>query len=549
MGGGRIRQGKFFGDFALAEGSLWLSAMSGGAAGGVLQACLDHGIREFVVCGGARNAPLVCGLLRNGEVVVWRHFEERGAGFFALGRVMAEGRPVAVVTTSGTAAAELLPAVIEAHYQGRPLVLLTADRPKRFRGSGAPQAIEQADLFGGYVEGRDDVEQDAGELLAGWSGARPWHLNVCQEEDEGIPAVTMPTEDWLPPQIERPGVAELVEFLGEDRLRGLVVMLGGLDPEEREETRRVLAGLGAPVVADAASGLREALGKLVMVGGDELLRRAPPGRILRLGDVPVGRFWRDLEELPEVAVLSVTRTGFSGLARDSGVIRGRVDHALHGMGEVAPVGDVVDLLPRAAKQRGRLDELLERHPDSEPAMVRLLSTYATTGRSVYLGNSLPVREWNLAAQTSVPVTAVRANRGANGIDGQVSTWLGATATEEGAWGVFGDLTALCDLAAPAWLTQVECRGRVLAVINNGGGRIFERLPRFRGMDRHERAVISNAHELGFGPLAAMWEMEYVRVEGRDEFDLPASGEPMLLEICPDPGQTADFWAAWEGGRR
>jgi 2-succinyl-5-enolpyruvyl-6-hydroxy-3-cyclohexene-1-carboxylate synthase len=108
-----------------------------------LQTLADLGVREVCVAAGARNAPLVAALLNSRGVKIWNFFEERSAAFFALGRIMADRQPVAVVTTSGTAAAELLPATIEAHYQGLPLVLVTADRPKSYRGSGAPQAIEQ----------------------------------------------------------------------------------------------------------------------------------------------------------------------------------------------------------------------------------------------------------------------------------------------------------------------------------------------------------------------------------------------------------------------
>ena len=105
---------------------------------------LKAGCGDFVVCGGARNAGLVALLEAAEGLQVWKHFEERGAAFFALGRAKDHGRPCAVVTTSGTAVAECLPAVIEAHYTCLPLIVLSADRPEEFRGSGAPQVIGQA---------------------------------------------------------------------------------------------------------------------------------------------------------------------------------------------------------------------------------------------------------------------------------------------------------------------------------------------------------------------------------------------------------------------
>lgn len=511
-----------------------------------MEACLNCGVREFVVCAGARNVSLVLAVARCEGLRVWSHFEERGAGFFALGRTRDVGKAVAVVTTSGTAAAELLPAVIEAHYQGRPLLIITADRPRSFRGSGAPQAIEQVDLFGNYVEGCDDIatEDDELELASRWSGLRPWHVNVCLEEEELVPDLVVPSEDGERPRVSRVGVTPLLDFLNTDFVRGLVVMVGGLEPEERDEAFHFLKKLGAPVVADATSGLREALGRLALTDGDSVLRAQAPGKVLRLGDVPVGRFWRDLEELPDTQVLSVTRTGFSGLARESTVLAGQVHHVLKGMGDASALGDVLDLFPAGGRRRGRLEELLERFPDSEPSLVRILSTYATIGESVFLGNSLPIREWNLCAQVSAPIVEVQASRGANGIDGQLSAWLGATAGQDGAWGVFGDLTVLYDLAAPALLEQVGGAGRVLAVINNSGGRIFERLPRLQGLEEDERALMANAHHHHFGDWAAMWGMDHCVITAREDFEVEPGEAPVVVEIRPDDEQTSAFWAAW-----
>ncbi|MDB4760716.1 thiamine pyrophosphate-binding protein, partial [bacterium] len=139
----------------------------------VVDRLLEAGCGDFVVCGGARNAGFVALLEAAEGLQVWRHFEERGAAFFALGRAKDTGRPCAVVTTSGTAVAECLPAVVEAYYSGLPLVVLSADRPERFLGSGAPQVIEQEGIFGNY----------AASNLDQWNGRKPLHLNVSLEEE------------------------------------------------------------------------------------------------------------------------------------------------------------------------------------------------------------------------------------------------------------------------------------------------------------------------------------------------------------------------------
>lgn len=503
------------------------------------------------MCAGARNLGLVVALAdyaeneEAGEIRVFSHFEERAAGFFALGRTMQSGVPCAVITTSGTAVAELLPAVIEAHYQNRPLLVISADRPKRFRGTGSPQAIDQVGLFGTYVEGVEDIEwQDDLTLFDGWSGLTPWQMNICLEEDEcGSGANLRMAKMRLGELSDTRTNIDMLPALSliKEAWRGLVVMLGGLEPDDREEVLHFLRDLGAPVLADSTSGLRESLGHLALVDGDRILKGNPPANILRIGEVPVGRFWRDLEALPAVKVVSISRTGYAGLARENTVVFGDVSRCIRAMGEVEKVGDTMDYLQVSKRKRGRFNELLESFPESEPGMMRMLSVMATMGQSLYLGNSLPIREWNDFAQRDAPYERVRANRGANGIDGQISSWLGATADEEDAWGVFGDLTTMYDLSAPALLDQVQCRGRMLVVINNGGGQIFGRLPQVQELDDEAVDLITHPHGHRFSDWAAMWGMDYFRVDGIEAFDFEPGEKTTVVEIRPDSRQTAMFW--------
>lgn len=508
----------------------------------VVKSCLKAGIGEFVVCAGARNAALLEALARAeaaGLVRVWRHFEERSAGFFALGRTMETARPCAVVTTSGTAVAELLPAIIEAHYQARPLVAITADRPEAYRGTGAPQSIEQPGIFGKHAwQG----------TLEEWDGKQPLHLNAEFEEafEPGNENFTTSTLADFTPARERLDVAALARWLREEHYKGMVVFLGGLEPDEREEVFHFCQDLGAPVVAEATSGLREALQSLAIHDADRVLKSRPPGKILRLGEVPSGRFWRDLENLPQVAVWSVCRNGLPGLARESKVLRGPLGRIILALGSIELADDALDYLAGAGSRAVKIDELLEIYPDSEPALLRTLSHYASIGGGVFLGNSMPIREWNDFAQWLRPVPSVRANRGVNGIDGQVSTWLGWSADVSDTWAVLGDLTALYDLAAPFVLDQVNCQSRVLAVINNGGGKIFERLPRFQLLSPRAIEWMANPQAVDLSGLSTLWGMNHLRIRTVDDFDRFELGEKtLLLEIIPDAKQTTAFWAAWD----
>jgi 2-succinyl-5-enolpyruvyl-6-hydroxy-3-cyclohexene-1-carboxylate synthase len=138
------------------------------AARAVIERVRGAGVTDFCVCGGSRNAPLIAVVSGN----IYTFVDERSAAFFALGRIKRDDRPVAVITTSGTAAAELLPATVEAYYSGAPLVLITADRPARFRGTGAPQSIEQVSLFGVYAA--TDFDR--------WNRSTPLHINIEFDE-------------------------------------------------------------------------------------------------------------------------------------------------------------------------------------------------------------------------------------------------------------------------------------------------------------------------------------------------------------------------------
>ncbi|MFC4995471.1 2-succinyl-5-enolpyruvyl-6-hydroxy-3-cyclohexene-1-carboxylic-acid synthase [Rubritalea tangerina] len=508
----------------------------------VVEACLLAGIREYVVCAGARNLSLIESLVSSEEAVVWSHFEERSAGFFALGRTMDSGEPCAVVTTSGTAVAELLPALVEAHYQRRPLVIISADRPQCYRGSGSPQAIEQVGIFSHYVEGVDDIEALGGEYFQEWSGRGTWQLNVCLEEN----AVSRPVGKLLgEPKLSRENfeVSSLVHFF-ENFWQGMVVCVGALEPEDREEVFGFLSEIRVPVIADPTSGLRELLGPLLVADPERLLKAYAPRLVLRIGEVPIGRFWRDLEDAQDVEVMSIARNGLPGLVRQSSVIRGEVGRILRGLGEVGELGDSLDMLKGCRRRWAQIDQLLEMYPDSEPGMVRTLSLYSSVAQSLYLGNSLPIREWGQFGQREYPVENIRANRGANGIDGQLSTWIGLTHGIEDAWCVLGDLTTLYDMSAPILLEECEAPGRVLVVINNGGGAIFSRLDRVGRMSSVTQSVVTNEHSFSFEAWAKLWGWDYQLHDSANDIEIEGRERPLVVEVRPDKQQTEAFWKAY-----
>lgn len=503
------------------------------------------GVSEYCVAAGARNAPLLAALTQRKQPGKFLHFfEERSAGFFALGRVMDTRKPVAVFTTSGTAVAELLPAVIEACYQGLPLVVVSADRPSHYRGSGAPQAIEQVGIFGKYVVREAEIEWLTGHGLqmsdGVATGGGPMHFNVCLEE--GMDAPLMEDEDpgkafqfdASRPELHQQDWQEFWDAEGD-----LVVLAAGIHPDDVPVARDFLLRLKAPVVMEATSNLTDdpALAALRVCGGEKALASLQVTRVLRLGSVPSWRWWRDLEKREDVRVLNLSRAPFPGLARSQGV-------SVVPWEMVRERFKVQGLRFKGNTEADSLSHLLEAYPQAEPAWMRHLSRVIGAGATVMIGNSLPIREWNLAADLPKPGTRFFANRGANGIDGLVSTWLGVSAAAKESWLVLGDLSALYDLSAPWILPQLPEAKRRLVVINNGGGQIFSRVSWLKGADAQTQRAMVNPHDLSFEPWAKLWKMEYrLFTDWRTLQDDEASN--VIWEVRPDGAETEAFWQAWQ----
>jgi 2-succinyl-5-enolpyruvyl-6-hydroxy-3-cyclohexene-1-carboxylate synthase len=177
--------------------------------------------------------------------------------------------------------------------------------------------------------------------------------------------------------------------------------------------------------------------------------------------------------------------------------------------------------------------------------MRKLIEVIPAGSRVFLGNSLPIREMNLAMQATKPGIEFFANRGANGIDGLISTFLGTSVDHSGeCWLIVGDLSTLYDLAAPWIIAQMDHPKLRIVIINNGGGKIFSRVPGLRSLPDASRSIIENRHALSFEPWAQLWGMEYVQTDDvHDLADLLPM--PIIIEIRPDELQTETFWRDWQ----
>lgn len=512
----------------------------------VLQEVLKKGIFEFCVCPGARNSPFVHVLNENKQIKKYFWFEERSAAFFALGRAKQSRQAIAVITTSGTAVGELLPAAMEAYYEGIPLLLISADRPRRFRGSGAPQSAEQVGIFGIYAPFQCDLESGEELSLLTWSKSSPAHLNVCFEEPTvAINLALAPLElnereenqISFSKTIYQREIAEIESFL--EHAQYPLVVVGDLPLSARAGVAAFLSKLNLPVYLEGISGLRENshLRHLRIIRSDHICQNAaqngyPIDGILRIGGIPTFRLWRDLEDQKTpIKVCSISAQPFSGLSW------GDVQNVC--LTNFFHIYSASKTFALATSQQWRRSDsnfgqallaLFLEEPQAEPALIYNLSLLIPAYARIYLGNSLPIREWDLAACNENKEFIMEASRGLNGIDGQISTFLGFSQPGQENWAILGDLTTLYDMAGPWILPQLDLHVN-LVVVNNGGGQIFSRM--------FPNKEFLNEHQLCFNPLANMWGMKYEKWHS-----IPSSissGENKMIELIPCAAATDRFW--------
>ncbi|MEY4617500.1 MAG: 2-succinyl-5-enolpyruvyl-6-hydroxy-3-cyclohexene-carboxylic-acid synthase [Pseudomonadota bacterium] len=523
----------------------------------VIEFVRSLGVVDFCLCAGARNSPFITVLDENRILLeksgqLYSFFEERSAAFFALGRAQQTQKPVAIITTSGTAATELISTAVEAYYTQTPLIFITADRPPSYRQTGAPQSIEQLGIFSHYSLPTIDLDDDLSALKhLRWSQKIPLHLNVCFSEPlltGSIPSLCQTPRPYnfnddankdekneFQPSQEETLKALDVFF---HQCRNPLFLISGLSTKEQNSVRQSLENFNGAWWIESLSGLRghPSLEASRIKSGERfiqhLLEKKVFDGVIRIGSVPTTRIWRDLEERFLLPVLTLANSPFSGLARAST------------MAPLACLSAVVDHYQSFATKnfessltaswRTLDNELTEKisatlasHPRAELSLVRKLSQLVGE-QPLYLGNSLPVREWDWIAQPILS-KAVAGNRGANGIDGQLSSYYGWMPKGQQTWALLGDLTTLYDLSAPWILSQLsaEHQNFTLVIMNNSGGQIFQ--PMFG------REAFINKHSLGFSGWAQMWGLSYSCLDRIDSTHL--TKPPHILELRPDEQAT------------
>ncbi|MFB6093773.1 MAG: 2-succinyl-5-enolpyruvyl-6-hydroxy-3-cyclohexene-1-carboxylic-acid synthase [Halanaeroarchaeum sp.] len=524
------------------------------------------GVEAVVIAPGSRSTPLTVAAAREDGLTAYSHLEERAAAYFALGRAKRSGRPTALVCTSGTAAANFHPAVVEANQARVPLIALTADRPPELRGSGANQTIDQEKLYGDAVRFYRDLPEpeaddrklrslrttvDRAVATATGTPPGPVHLNVPfrkplepRRVPEDVPedfAAEHPlaatgrdgpfvhASDGHPVLDDAAEAAVARAIEGADR--GLIVAgpddAFGIDPATAADLG---AATGFPILADPLSGVRfgpHRNGATVIGGYDGFLAPAvyadwpDPDVVLRFGASPTSKALRtyladvDARQFvvdPAGGWREATFTASDLLVADPTRLADRL---------ASTVSRSPDRSHHDAWITGAMThwEVLEREVDDrlEGAIAERVVGAAPDPATIVVANSMPVRDLDRFGAPRDADLTVLGNRGASGIDGTTSTALGAgSVTDDPLVFLTGDLTYLHDATGLLALGRFDLEATVVLIDNDGGG-IFHMLP-IEDYDPPFTSQFKTPHDVDLGGTEALFDLSFARVEGLADFE-------------------------------
>ena len=548
----------------------------------LVEELVRNGVDTFFVAPGSRSTPLTVAAARHPETETVLHVDERGNAFAALGYARVTQTPAAWITTSGTAVANGLPAVVEASVDGVPLLLLSADRPPELRDTGANQTIDQVKLFGDYVRWQVDVPPPTDEIDPAYvlttanqavhrtkrSPAGPVHVNCMFRkplepvETEDSVTVPAPVEEWAggadpytqyPTPISTPPgpeVETLAEKLGGTE-KGLVVA-GRLDSAAAADaTRRLASYLGWPLVPDITSRLRlggaqgagrVSYGDLILTS--EAFREAhAPDAVLQVGGRFASKRLRLFLRDCGLDTWAVVRPDPSRIDPDH-----RVTHHVEAdvpafadalIARLDDGGGVTNWRQAWTTASDRAEAVVRTHAEeadalTEPLVATVLSDAMPSRHVLVAASSMPVRDLNRHGSTDGPAGPAYANRGASGIDGTVATAAGVATGRDGPVTLLiGDLALWHDLNGLALLQDREV---VVIVVNNDGGGIFHFLP-IREYDDFD-PYFTTPHGRDFEDAAATFDLPYHRPETPSAFrgayrEACQSVESVLIEVKTD----------------
>ncbi len=549
----------------------------------VVEELVRCGVERFCICPGSRSTPLTVAAARNTRAATVVCYDERAAGFYALGLARACGKPAAVITTSGTAAANLLPAVAESSVDKVPLILLTADRPPELSDTGANQTLNQPGMFAKFTRWQFDmpcpdeavppqmvlttVDQAVYRAAGVYPG--PVHLNWRFREPlepadiEIDRSYTADISAWSKSDVPFTTYEHAKVAAGADTVDAIVrlmnatdrgmVMVGRLDSQaQRNAVTSLIEKLGWCVYADITSGLRLGpCGTNVIrhfdqeLLSDEFNARSRPQFVLHLGkrttSKRIGLFFT--ENRPEhYVVVKADPDRYDPVHAVTQHIQADVAGFCSQLAEkISPrqTGDFANFYKAKAKAA---QQIIAQHIEaeknlSEPFVAREISARICDKAAMYVSSSMPVRDMDLYSGSSDKYIPVGANRGISGIDGVIATACGfAAGHQRPITLLIGDLAFLHDVNSLALAARSEYPVTIV-VINNHGGGIFDFLPISGAADVFEE-FFATPHEFCFGGVCETFGLEHKAVTTKRQFTdayVRAGGgsQSTVIEVAAD----------------
>ena len=519
----------------------------------IVSALVQSGVEQVVVSPGSRSTPLAYAFASTKEVSLHRQVDERAAAFYALGLAKSTAKPVVLLCTSGTAAANYYPAIVEAKYARVPLIVLTADRPHELREVGAPQTINQVRLYGENVKWSaefpipDEAEQTLPYIerhtvravnIAMTAPFGPVHLNIPFREpllidfQEQLPKARF-VKSYLNELTPSMQAVEELKAIIEQTKNGIIVV-GELPLNTNtEHLWNFIRKVKWPVMMESLSNLRtevpEDVQALAITTYDALMknerfkRNVRPQTVIRFGAQPVSKFL--MQFIAQSNPQSYIIIDEDPMYRDSTHVSTHFIHALPGawlselkFNQLAAEMAYVEFWKMADLLAVNEIDNYRQHASDEGAMVQTMLERLPEGSDIFVSSSMPIRDIDTFLTATNKDVKVYANRGANGIDGVTSTALGFSQGRNNrkTYLFIGDLAFLHDANAFIATRYQNC-DLTIVVMNNDGGGIFSYLPQST-IETHYEDLFGTPTALTFNKLAEMYEMEYVAIQTNAEFE-------------------------------
>ena len=496
----------------------------------------NFGVREVCISPGSRNTPLTLAFIDHGGFKCSSHVDERSGAFFALGVALQTQAPVAILSTSGTATANFLPAIIEASQSRVPLIIITADRPSYLIGTGANQTIVQKDIYGFYVRSSKDLGLPSAEftnidysissalqMATGINSNNklispqgPIHMNIPFEE----PLYDI---DRIKESIKSKSINQLAHtVLIEPKIEipdsnSPIIICGRLPVGVNSKPILSLSSyLNAPILADSLSQIRYGESHPNIISGYNYFlnfNNISPDLVIRIGQKPVSKILCEkLNQWDDFTILIDECGRFND---DCNLV---LSQNIESAAKLIK-SKINSIDPKWKNKVIALDSkiknsIIEDHLDSwfEGAIAKSCFDSLSDGDSFFIGNSMPIRDVDMFVLTSEKIVDTYSNRGASGIDGIVSSALGVASKSEGeTLLLIGDLSFYHDmnglLAASRYNLNIT-----IVVVNNGGGGIFSFLPISDEKGDAFNEFWSTTHELDFSHVAKLCNCKYQKVD-------------------------------------